>query len=874
MSDKNDIPNPKSKQERVIKINLKESSNARKFVGDNIIHHREFNAVASLIEERVNNIKNDEKCEKDGTGKLDTITIYGSRGSGKTSFLYSLASECKNNKEIEVINIIDPTMIEEKGHIFLTILSQIDEKVEDKLKSSDCNPYDKNYCKKKEWRELLKKLSAGLPTLDGVGGTMESWQDPEFIMDKGLKSVQSAMSLSDNFNEVVKKSLEILGRKVYLLMLDDIDIDFAKGWPLLETVRKYLTTPHIITIVTGDLRLFSKAIRKKQWKNFGKALMKNEGEELKRMGSYDKLVTEMESQYLQKVLKPQYRYKLRSMYEMITMYSGKIDLVDIVEKEEDKSLKKYYVKILEHFGVRNSYQQESYLSFIMNLPLRTQIQFMTKYSNSGELKDNVGKEMVDVFLSDFYEKEIDIELASTLPKQLSIITLKALVENRLLNEAYQLQPTTSEASLNSCLLGLSMLFSESVNKNKYLIFDYFTRIGYIRNLLSFTGYNHKSEAILKDDDSLIGIENLIKYARLLQDKNMRDSMCYTTSFMRVFQNFNDKSKKENNKPYIGSLSLYGLKERAKKEDANEKLDAAFKGKSQLARQVAYLPAFMIKYDRRQMTTLTYSIYALLGAISEVIRVHTVSKDEIGKSIEQMAQISTYLAPSEPSDISKYTVDEDEDSDSNSNKTKEEGKGTGEEKDLSNLLTTWLDTNLLIVVSPHVLGKISTRLFYALQSIESLSIKEMKKNEMNKLGHAMHRRIIALMNAILIEDAREKITENIGLNNDNPITSGNLFIENLDKINKANIDRDSLIFSRWMLSCPLFLLYIDKNLDKNLENNLISFIGKNSAEAAFVEEVLSRSICEELNSVRVKFEGDKKTEKAKKAEGTKKPVKSK
>ncbi|MCD8079453.1 MAG: hypothetical protein LUF04_03295 [Bacteroides sp.] len=58
------------------------------------------------------------------------------------------------------------------------------------------------------------------------------------------------------------------------MAFDDVDTDFAKGWPVMETIRKYLTSPQLITILSGDINLYTLLIRKKQWENFGKPLLK------------------------------------------------------------------------------------------------------------------------------------------------------------------------------------------------------------------------------------------------------------------------------------------------------------------------------------------------------------------------------------------------------------------------------------------------------------------------------------------------------------------------------------------------------------------------------------------------------------------------
>ena len=200
----------------------------------------------------------------------------------------------------------------------MTLISLIQDKVENAIRRKECNPCCKDYQLRKCWENKLKKLAAGLPSIDiDTGSPYSNWDDPEHVMKKGLNAVNAAKKLEENFYEIVKVALEILDKKAFLIAFDDIDINFNNGWKVLETLRKYLTYPRIITLLSGDIKLFSKAIRKQQWINFGEELLKNEGERLKNMEKYDELVTEIEGQYMQKIMKAPYRIHLLTIGEKI-----------------------------------------------------------------------------------------------------------------------------------------------------------------------------------------------------------------------------------------------------------------------------------------------------------------------------------------------------------------------------------------------------------------------------------------------------------------------------------------------------------------------------------------------------------------------------
>lgn len=815
----------KTTQENIT-IDLAYSSNAIAFKGNNIIHITEFEKIKNEIELRV------KKASVETTA-LDTITIFGSRGSGKTSFLKSLQEYYHGNNEIEVLKIIDPTMIEDKGHVFLTIISQIKVKVDKKFQNIECSKREGVFVDKEEWRKKLLKLSAGLPSIENISTSMDGWQDPEYIMDKGFKGVESAMDLASNFQELVKIALRILGKNMFILILDDVDIDFPKGWPVLETVRKYLTTPYITTIVSGDLRLFSKAIRKKQWSNFGKALLINEGEKLKRLPEYNGAVTEMEGQYLQKVLKPQYRIKLNTLVEKYRL-NEKFKVEVKLKSAETVDLNEYYSTIISRFGINNAYQKDCYITFLLGLPLRTQIQFLLK---SEEIENPMG--IIEVFLSELYEKDIDVDLATAIPKFTTSVILDTLVKNKVLDDGYQLQPISTDLTMNSTYMAFTMLYSILITKNKFLIFDYFVKIGYIRNLLSILGYNSDERLSRYLVNGRVRhslcIEDLISHSSITKDRNTRDTMCYTTAFMGAY--FNPNATTFTYSSYIGAVALRGLagKARTGDEDAARRLDGAFKNKDMTSQQIAYIPASMSQGDK-QTTVLTYSIYVLLGAISEIIKVYQTAPDEVDKSIQQMSQIRAYPMPNGVfndekekeeleyiSDDSVVTVADSDDSSS-----------------LSTMIIEWLDTkDLNLKVSPHVLGKISTRIYYTIKSIET-SVKS------EEIGEAMRRRIIAVMNSILIEDVKENVKDNLDVSNNNPISADDLFISNLKKVNAKDNIGDSLNFSRWMLSCPLLLLYLDYS-NSNFKDELTKYI----TNKITCEQLFEKSIYETLQNVEVR-----------------------
>lgn len=201
-------------------IDLSDSTYAHSFAEQNRIHQVEFEAAVNLVVNQINRIGKDKTSEKHVINRVhNTISIFGDRGTGKTSFIRSLFDEiekrCKGKDEVMILGLIDPTLMEEKAHIFLLIISLINDRVKKVIEEGTCEPGGEAYKQRMDWNACVKKLAKGLPSLDKVGNDYNntSWQDDEFIMRKGLDDIMAAYQLEENFHKMVDMALKILGKK-------------------------------------------------------------------------------------------------------------------------------------------------------------------------------------------------------------------------------------------------------------------------------------------------------------------------------------------------------------------------------------------------------------------------------------------------------------------------------------------------------------------------------------------------------------------------------------------------------------------------------------------------------------------------------------
>lgn len=769
------------------------------FVDEQIIHQDELKKAKEIIKESLRTLGNGKPKDIHFDQSLafnNTILIEGTRGSGKTSFLQSLMKDCFESKELaflklEILPLLDPTMVEEKAHIFLTIISMIKNVVERKIDSFDGNT---NLGKRKDWEDRLIKLSKGLPVIDGVSEKKpDYWDDASQIMYKGLEDVDSAFNLRSNFNDFINESLFLLEKDAFLLVIDDVDTDFNRAWPVLEMLRKYICTNKIISIVSGDYNLFSYAVRKKQWKNFGESLLINEYDKYTNNDSkkYPVQVNDLENQYLKKILPVENRINLHSIYELIS--GGKDIQIIPLNKSTKIEIKDFYTEVLKPFGIRNVSQRQAYIRFIESLPIRTQIQLMKVLGNNNY-------DIMNTFITELYYYNISINLLSDNKVFLIITILRFLAENDELFNYYQLEPISDSIIKNACLLTFSLLLSESIKGDSLQLFNYIIKIGYVRNLIPY--FDNK----IADDNKRVGIKDLINYSSLYNENDLHQISSKIISYMRSVIGKDSKS-------FAGTLVLSGFAAKAKEKHANS-FDTIVKGiQNPLLKQIACLPLSVTSFEKKTATVNEYSFFTLLAGIYEIVNEfrqidENKRKTELPEIISKVSQIRKYpgfdyisnnpIGENEENIVPVITLEE---------------INSEDRKQFFQVYEAWFNTSSSngIVVSSYVLGKICTRSMVAFDEIIIASGKK-------TLGEIMHLFICAFFNACIIEEMQDVLADIIPeVSKDNvPKISRDNVLSGEDKL-KSNLkaivnllEENKLPVTRFFITCPFLLVFIDNN----------------------------------------------------------------
>jgi hypothetical protein len=201
--------------------------------------------IALLISQSKALLASDEANEPKGINRIhDAIFISGSRGTGKSIFLCNLEQQwnkAKVDKNIEgnakFLKVIDPTLLIGSESFVNVVIAHIHQFVHAKIKDTS------------EYHQILGKLAESLAQTE-----YKSREDLSGL-DR-IISYQSSMDLEFNFHEYLDFCCEQLKCDVFVLPIDDVDMALEQSYDVLETIRRLLSCPRLIPIVSGDKGLY------------------------------------------------------------------------------------------------------------------------------------------------------------------------------------------------------------------------------------------------------------------------------------------------------------------------------------------------------------------------------------------------------------------------------------------------------------------------------------------------------------------------------------------------------------------------------------------------------------------------------------------
>ncbi len=506
------------------------------------------------------------------------ITIHGGRGSGKTTFTNYLLREihgiiardeniCQNdikrsiatrlwtaqsqhitspkllrmdNLVIHKLRVLDPTLIETNHNIMVVVISLINDAVRTHARRCGQQDDNDNSCSSTldQWSKSLQRLTEGLALIDGIfdeSAARSDLMDSYSIMTRGLHKAESGVNFEVNFHRFVNDSLKILEADCFLLAFDDVDTSFDRGWPVLETLRKYLTTPQLIVIVSGDMDAYSLLVRSHVWKNFGQELLLNEQWNAhpdsvslatsSRIKQINTQVDRLESQYLLKVLKSENRIDLaplvryaahRSDLSLVAKFPGNDQPFNIF-----RCLNELFRQAL---AIRSEADLQLYRDLILRLPVRTFINLLlgsrefwvkTDYNDkSHHICDfKLSLNLQEAFRNSFSSSLLSSGIVPDDVRGGFVARLIALVANYLIHNdgwrsRYRLRSDDIDDEVNITLIALSSALVRSFDLQPGTVITYLLRICLVRSSIYQRRYKELDMSAYMDFLSLSRQESM------------------------------------------------------------------------------------------------------------------------------------------------------------------------------------------------------------------------------------------------------------------------------------------------------------------------------------------------------------------------------
>ncbi len=810
MLDKNQIQDKRRSKLEQIEINLNQSKSANSFENDNLVHQIAKDEFKLLIDKRLEELKSSDNANLLKSRIHETISILGSRGSGKSSFLLSMVQYIKNTykKEIYVLKVTDPTLFENRQHILITIIALIKDSVAECFKCDD-----KDESLRNEWRRSLQKLAEGLNLLDNIGTDPmknDGWNDSKIILERGLDQALSGESLEGNFYKFIDSSLKVLDKEAILISFDDIDTDFEKGEKVLETLRKYFRYPKIISLVAGDFDLFTKIVRQKNWKQFDGLLKFDTDKTFEIKNNVDHL----EDQYLLKVLPTRSRILIGNMYSLLNNYSFNFTLNDETRKyilrkpATDKEDDLFHQLNSQYFKIQPSHIKDNnnFLQALTLLPIRSVIQFIESFLTNQELSNNNDryfiKQILSLFssvLSKFNIESSELESNDNYIAALTNILIDLDQSDLIsINESYRLKPIYLDEAKRTIMLLLNIMTNRTFSADRSKVFEYFIKTGLTREFI--LGPHYKIE-IVSDYKEFVGLteqETPVKMTR-------RYVGFISQKFTTVFSSGFIKTYKLQNKI---DQKLVEKGQTLTRKDAEQELNSF---NDQFLLNILFLNIKGINSDFG-------SIFPLIAIMSEFTQEITTDKNEFIKDqLRNYAQFRTF---------NSYKPNEnapDEDTSDEDTKEREEIKDQSDNliEDISN----WIDSitseksNTLPI---HILAKIWTRFYYSLENIA--------KNTKNKsFGDYIQLCVAQFLNSWIVETMLY-LHEEITLDNIN--TSDAILKRNYKKFKQLpqSENENFSAFTKSVLDFPLWKYYLSEDTCELLygkadNNNFLEILKK-------------------------------------------------
>ncbi len=318
-------------------------------------------ALSQLSFEKQNKTFDDEETVWKLRRRHLNLGILGRRGAGKTSFLHSLirllddkdqkdeldyrknyseslvklegeGTEINSEKriasekskldeisgKISICGLVEPAMMQKKDNIVSTIFADLNYRAQQCLNKKICQ-LGRDVMKEKsdKFRTALAKVIKQLPVTLNINRLEKAFNeyDTEGMLEETMQ-FRSGYNLERALWEFIDVYLDLVGKEMAVIAIDDVDMSFNRGEEVLESLRRYLTSNKMLIMVTGDIEMYSQTLKNSFSRQLRRGLINLKSETSHHFLSEDSFIEDLTHQYLKKLLPPHMRVYLPDMIDM------------------------------------------------------------------------------------------------------------------------------------------------------------------------------------------------------------------------------------------------------------------------------------------------------------------------------------------------------------------------------------------------------------------------------------------------------------------------------------------------------------------------------------------------------------------------------
>lgn len=222
------------------------------------------------------------------------VLIDGARGTGKSSVLINLDTYLRSKDpqllyRVHIFKPVDPTLLEDHDDLFLNVIvaAILSDEAVRQAQTRDA--------------EGRQQLQYQLQTLGQALESMQSQRDKQGL-DK-IRSFIGNQQLVEEVHNFFNAIRKLLDKDLLVLTVDDVDTSLNRAFENMEVVRRYLVTPYVLPLISGDLELYQEVT----WREFHGRLL--EDSSYKKKEAYERALG-LAKEYQRKILPLQYRLKM------------------------------------------------------------------------------------------------------------------------------------------------------------------------------------------------------------------------------------------------------------------------------------------------------------------------------------------------------------------------------------------------------------------------------------------------------------------------------------------------------------------------------------------------------------------------------------